>query len=72
MMRYHVSIFAKIVDTSNCFETYMYGTNQKTISADSTSDNKFNGLGVGMYTTSNLKRTTNKAYYRWFEYKKLD
>lgn len=31
--------------------------------------NKFNGPGIGMYATSNGKKSTNRAYFDWFEYK---
>lgn len=31
--------------------------------------NKFNGTGVGMYATSNGRKSTNKASFEWFEYK---
>lgn len=31
--------------------------------------NKFNGTGIGLYATSNLEKSHNKAYYDWFEYK---
>lgn len=42
------------------------------LSMDAVADNKFNkfnGTGVGMYATSNQKKSTNKVYYDWFEYK---
>lgn len=31
--------------------------------------NQFNGAGIGMYATSNGKKTTAKASFDWFEYK---
>lgn len=31
--------------------------------------NKFNGTGVGMYATSNCKKSKQKALFDWFEYK---
>lgn len=31
--------------------------------------NKFNGPGIGLYATSNGKKTENKAVFDWFEYK---
>jgi xylan 1,4-beta-xylosidase len=31
--------------------------------------NRFNGPGVGMYVTSNGKKTVNQATFYWFEYK---
>lgn len=31
--------------------------------------NKFNGPGIGMYATSQLMKSVNKAYFDWFEYK---
>lgn len=39
---------------------------------DAVSDNrfnKFNGTGVGMYATSSGKKSSNKAYFDWFECK---
>lgn len=41
-------------------------------SMDAVSDNKlnrFNGLGVGMYATSNDKESSSHASFDWFEYK---
>lgn len=46
-----------------------------TVSLDAISDNKynkFNGPGVGIYATSNLKKTDAKAYVEWLEYKGID
>lgn len=34
--------------------------------------NKFNGPGIGVYATSNGKKSSNKASYDWFEYKSND
>lgn len=31
--------------------------------------NRFNGPGIGVYATSNHKKSTNKAVFDWFEYK---
>lgn len=39
--------------------------------ADDGKYNKFNGTGVGIYATSNGKKTKAEAAYQWFEYKKL-
>jgi alpha-N-arabinofuranosidase len=34
--------------------------------------NRFNGPGVGVYSTSNGHKTNNKAFFDWFEYKQVN
>lgn len=49
--------------------TYIGGREGMTAVADDRKYNKFNGLGVGMYATSQGHKTKNTAHYDWFEYK---
>lgn len=48
--------------------TSIGGTQSAVIISDS-DINKFNGTGIGVYASSNGKKTNNKAIFDWFEYK---
>lgn len=50
--------------------TAIGGEQSMTTVADDGKYNKFNGTGVGVYATSNGKKTKAIARYDWFEYKK--
>lgn len=39
------------------------------VTSDDSKSNRFNGPGVGVYATSNGKKSKNKAEYEWFEYR---